>query len=250
MNKHSGFSYFSCTRLCLPMIGLAFASPLWALAETAEPQKPSWYLQGAVGAWAPQKQSLHVDLGGPVSLTGQVQYGSDLSGAIAFGRQSWTELKEGSPVPVRLEVEGWQGTGKRRSVDLGVLHVQPDDKVRANALFLNGWLRVHRGDEVDAQRQPLWNLWLGAGMGYASVKYPEASGISGCNCLRAASQNGAAWQLKLSLERQVSESTRLVAQLGQVYLPAVKTSGDLVPQTAYARLQGPTLSLGVRMDLR
>ena len=247
---YTNFDFFLHTRQILVMVGLTIASPLLVFAETVEQQNPSWYLQGAVGVWSPQKQSMHVDLGGPVSLTGQVQYGSDLSGALAFGRQSWMEFKEGSAVPVRIEVEAWQSSGKRRSVDLGALHVQPDDKLRANALFLNGWLRVYRSEEIDAQRQALWNLWLGAGMGYASVKYPEAAGIAGCNCLRAASQNGGAWQLKLSLERQVSESTRLVAQWGQVYLPAVKTSGDLVPQTAYARLQGPTFSLGLRMDLR
>lgn len=250
MTTHFDFSLFSWICRTLGATGLAISAPLLVCAQTAEQQNPSWYLQGAVGAWAPQKQSLHVDLGGPVSLTGQVHYDSGLSGALALGRQSWTEFKEGSPVPVRLELEGWRGSVNRRSVDLGVLQVRPDDKLRANALFLNGWIRVHRGEDMDAQRQALWSLWLGAGTGYASVKYPEAAAIAGCNCLRAASQNGAAWQLKLSLERQLSERTRLLAQLGQVYLPAVKTTGDLVPQTAYARLQGPTLSLGVRMDLR
>lgn len=250
MNTDLHFSSFPKLGRTLIMAGLALSAPVLVSAQTKEQRNPSWYLQGALGAWAPQKQSLHVDLGGPVSLDGQVQYGSGFSGALALGRQSWLERQEGSPIPFRLEVEGWHGTGKRRSVELGVLQVRPDDSLQASALFLNGWLRVHRGEEMDAQHQALWSLWLGAGTGYASVKYPEAAAMAGCNCLRAASQSGGASQLKLSLERQVSERTRWVMQLGQVFLPAAKTSGDLVPQTAYARLQGPTLSFGLRMDLR
>lgn len=250
MNTNFEHCFFSQMRRTLAIAGLVSASPILAYAGSAEQENPSWYVQGTLGAWAPQKHSMYVDLGGPVFITGQAQYSSDYSGALAFGRQSWTEFKEGSPIPVRLEVEGWHGSGKRRSIELGVMQFRPDDSLRVNALFVNGWLRLHRSQVLNVQRQPLWSLWLGAGAGYASLKYPQTAVLAGCNCLRAATQNGVTWQMKLSLERQMSESTQLVVQLGQVYLPAAKASGDLVPQAAYARLQGPTMSLGMRMDLR
>ena len=250
MKKTTDLRFVSgALRSCL-CSALALCTPLLVCAQTAEQTAPTWYVQAALGSWAVDQQSMQVNLGGAVAVAGTAQYTAGSSGALAFGRQTWTEWKDGAPVPVRLEVEGWRGTNQRRAVDLGMLHLQADDKVQVNALFLNGWIRLHRSEEMDVQQQALWSLWLGAGTGYASIKYPEAAVSSGCHCLKATHQSGVAWQLKLGLERQLSNKTRLVAQWGQVFLPAVNSAGDALPRTEYARLKGPVWSLGLRTDWR
>lgn len=246
---------------------------------TRETQESKWYVQGLVGQAYSSDQDVSIRLGGPVVLNGTATYGNGPAFSIAVGKQ-WLgskkrdendaadkpatercpqadhEVSEAEPkrrsakdddcLPWRSEVEIWNGSAKRESITVGALNVKPGDTVHATAFFFNGAFRLLESDELKANLLPTWRTWLAAGVGYARINTPSATLISGCNCLAAVNDSGLAMQLKLMVERQVSDSTLLVLQAGHIWLPKVQTPDAQLPQTQWQGRGVNQLMVGLR----
>jgi opacity protein-like surface antigen len=246
---------------------------------TRETQESSWYVQGLIGQAFSSNQDLTVRLGGPVALNGTASYGHGPAFSVALGKQwlgskrkeekdaagkpasekcpqadhelSNAEPKRLSPqeddcLPWRAEVEFWSSTAKREAVNVGSLSAKPGDSVRASVVFLNGAFRLSESEELKANLLPTWRAWLGGGVGYGRVSYPGAFLSSGCDCLAAVSDSGLAAQVKFMIERQVSEKTQLVLQVGHVWLPKISTANGQFPQTQWQARHVNQLSVGLR----
>ncbi|PUE37957.1 hypothetical protein B9Z46_04570 [Limnohabitans sp. Hippo4] len=249
---------------------------------TRESQETAWYVQGMVGQGTSGNQALTVSLGGPVKLEGVANYGAGPVYGIAIGKQ-WLGspknneaeqkqqsdkcpqvdhlMKEGVEpkrisereddcLPLRAEVEFWGAKAKRESISVGALKVTPLDTVRVNAVFLNGAFRLAESEELQENLLPTWRTWLGAGIGYANMEYPDVRAISGCNCFAALSDSGLAVQLKLMIERQLSENTQLVFQAGRVWLPSIQSPDAQMPQTQWHKRNVNQLLIGLRHSFR
>jgi len=246
---------------------------------TRETQESKWYVQGLLGQAYSSDQGVSIRLGGPVVLNGVVTYGSGPALSVTLGKQ-WLgspkkdasdssnkpenercpqaqhELSEAEPkrlsakeddcLPWRSEVEIWNGAAKRESITVGGLNVKPADTVRATVVFLNGAFRLLESDELKANLLPTWRTWLAAGVGYARINNPSATVLSGCNCLAALNDSGLAVQLKLMVERQVSDNTLLVLQAGHIWLPKVHSSYEQFPQTQWQGRGINQLMVGLR----
>lgn len=264
-------------------VGSSYASDAAAPADVAtrQSQETTWYVQSLWGRALSSDQGVAVHLGGPVSLQGTATYAAGGAYSLAVGkqwlgsrRQDEKDNKQASDhcpqadhrvsdaeprriserdqdcLPWRAELEFWAGDAKRQSIDVGALHVKPADTVRASVLFLNGAFRLTESDELQKNLLPTWRTWLAAGVGYARINYPGVTGLSGCNCLAAVGDTGLALQLKLLVERQVSENTQLVFQAGRIWLPKISTTAGVFPQTEWQDRGVNQLMLGLRYAFR
>lgn len=230
------------------------------------------YLQLAGGAALSSSADIDVGLGSIVKLPGSARYDRGSLWGVTLGRQFLREEDEQEkqkraqaskaagekpqePQPMRVELEFWNAAVKRNTITLAAETVHPNDKIKPRVLFVNLAVPIAESDEQyppeDPKRkpEPLWRTWLGAGIGYASLSYPSASAISGCNCLREASGNGLAYQLKLQAERQIGENTYLFGQIGRVWLPSVSVAQGTI-RTEYGRWGVNNLAIGVRWVFR
>ena len=117
------------------------------------------------------------------------------------------------------------------------------------ALFINAALRLSESDaRYEGTDTPVWRSWLVGGVGAAHVSIPQPKDTpTGCGCFGAASASGAAYQLKLVLERQISQNGWLAhLQLAHVWLPSASTAAASLPQTHYGRFDTGTVSIGIR----
>ena len=243
-----------------------------AVAEEKERDPREFnYLQLSAGVGMSSSADVNVGLGSGVQLPGSASYSKATLGSIILGRQFLRDeneeakqkrLQAGAPVdpkqddrqPMRLELELFNALVTRDTINVATATLHPHDSVKPRAVLVNLAIPIGQSDErytsEDPKRQtePLWRIWAGAGLGYADVRYPSASAISGCNCLREASGNGLAFQLKLQAERQVGENTFLFAQVGRVWLPAVTTTQG-AQQTEYGRWGINNLMVGVRLAI-
>lgn len=264
------------------------ASPSHAVDATAsadianrQSQETTWYVQGLLGSALSSDQGVTVHLGGPVSLQGVATYASGGVYSVAVGKQ-WLgsrhrdekenqqtsdrcpqadhQVSDAEPrritekdqdcLPWRAEVEFWAGDAKRESIAIGALHVKPGDTVRTSVLFLNGAFRLTESDELKKNLLPTWRTWLAAGVGYARINNPGVTALSGCGCLAAVSDSGLALQLKLLVERQISDSALLVFQAGHIWLPKINTVAGVFPQTLWQDRGVNQLMVGLRYTFR
>lgn len=235
--------------------------------QEADPREFN-YLQLAGGVALPSTASINVGLGNAVSLPGSASYDRGTLWGVTLGRQFLRQEDENNrvaqtaqdekpkePQPMRVELEFWSASSTRNTISVAAQTVRPIDKVTPTAVMLNVALPIMESDEFyqpeDPKRkpEPLWRTWLGAGLGFANVSYPSTNAISNCNCLREASGNGLAYQLKLQAERQVGENTYLFVQLGRVWLPGVSTIQG-TQHTEYGRWGINNLSVGLRWAFR
>ena len=255
-------------------LALLAASALGAAAAEDKERDPREfnYLQLAGGAALSSSADVTVGLGANVRLPGHAQYDKGGLWSVTLGRQFLRDeteeakqkrLQAGKPTdpkeferqPMRLELELMSASVTRNTIAVAAETVHPRDKIQPSAVFVNAAIPIGQSDELytpeDTKRlpEPLWRTWLGAGLGYAHLSYPSASALSGCNCLRAASGSGLAFQVKLQAERQVGENTYLFAQLGRVWLPGITTTQG-AQQTEYGRWGINNLMVGVRWAFR
>lgn len=224
------------------------------------------YVQVAGGMALSSSADLNVGLGGRVRLPGEATYGSGGLLGLTLGYQFLREEdrkpqasaaggKQKEPQPWRAELELWNAAVTRDSIRVGTESVHPKDRIQPRVLFVNLAMPISESEERYASKdpkrppQPLWRTWLGAGIGLAHLSYPNASALSGCNCLREASGSGAAFQVKLQAERQIGEDTYLFGQIGRVWLPSV-TATQGAQSTEYGRWGVNNLQLGVRWVFR
>lgn len=273
----------------LAAAALSASAGAWAAGgeRTQDPPDPRefTYLQLAAGSALSTRGDVNVGLGSGVQLAGRAGYERGPVWGLTLGRQFLREEDRQAarapqtpqtpqaqqppaagatasasapppepPRPLRVELELWQASLTRHTVEVGVQKVHPDDKVKPRAVFVNLAIPVAQSDEHYAREdkrqptEPLWRTWLGAGLGYASQSYPAASAIASCNCLRQASGSGLAFQLKLQAERQFGDNTYLFGQIGRVWLPAVSTT-EGAQRTDYARWGVNQVVVGVRWKM-
>lgn len=269
--KESMMKFFSLKPLVHVLLTTSIGGLLStaALAQDKKESDPREfnYLQLAGGAALSSSASVNVGLGNAVLLPGNASYDRGTLWGITLGRQFLRQEDEKKqpppaeadkpkePQPMRVELEFWSASTTRNTIRVAAETVHPMDKVTPTAVMLNLAVPVSESEELytpeDPKRkpEPLWRTWLGLGIGYANLSYPSASALSGCNCLRAASGNGLAYQLKLQAERQVAENTYLFGQIGRVWLPGITTTQG-VQQTEYGRWGVNNLMVGVRWAFR
>ncbi len=213
------------------------------LAAHAHPgDETGWYGTGALArSVSVSGGGPEVSLGGGVQVAGSTDHGTARAGALAIGHE-WRRLRDGeAPRHVRLEGEWWSARLPRESVRLGTTTAHAGDAVRAQALFVNGLVRLATTEHS--------RWWAGAGLGWASVRVPDGSALfpafASCGCLRAESGSGLAWRLKLQGERAVSEHAAVFAELAYTRLPTA--GGGSAPAASYGGWGVTTVGVGVRL---
>ncbi len=217
------------------------AALLLALANAASAaqgaDEPALYANITVGhGVAVSGGNARVSLGGGVSAGASVGHDAGPAGSLAFGREFVSKKENGEPKHYRLEGELWAGSVKRTSITLDGTTFARRDAIDAQALFVNGLYRFYNNER--------YRGWLGLGLGWGRVSVPSAQdALQPCDCFGAKTASGLAYRLKLQVQRDLSENTRLFAELGYVRLPADSTGG--LPSTRYGALGLTTIGLGL-----
>jgi len=238
--KHKNFLFFS---FCLSLVSVA-----WAQSE--EQKNGHWYWQGSLHQTGATASDVTLNMGGGVLLKGPQKLNAGTGASMVLGRQFMGEPDEAQNRRVwRLEAEVWSASLPRPSLTVAPLSLTPRDKLQAEALFVNAALRLGESDaRYEGTDTPVWRSWLVGGVGAAHVSVPQPRDTpTGCGCFGAASASGAAYQLKLVLERQISQNGWLAhLQLAHVWLPSISTAAASLPQTHYGRFDTGTVSIGIR----
>lgn len=160
----------------------------------------------------------------PIILAGRTETDGQPHINLTLGRQWHAEPTAEDPEPRRWRLEAqWSMTQLQRNrFQTGQLNVGLNDKIDISGLYANALTRIWRGEKSQ------W--WVGAGIGYARVSLPNASGTSpGCGCLDAATGNGASWRVITSIERALSESTSIYGAATATRLPNVRSGSSALP---------------------
>lgn len=226
---------------------LGAVSAAWG--QTSSPDEARWYVQGSAHQAGSTSAPVTLNMGSGVVLDGQQKLGTGTGASLALGRQFASGDDPQDHSLWRIELEAWTAAMKRQAVLVSPLNLAPHDTVNGNALFLNAGWRLSESDErYGTSTTPLWRTWLMGGVGTASMRLqqpPDAP--AGCGCFGAATASGMAYQLKLQVERQISENGwMLFGQLAHVWLPSISTAAASVPQTRYGRFDMGTVSIGLR----
>ncbi|NTU58972.1 MAG: hypothetical protein HGB00_08680 [Chlorobiaceae bacterium] len=200
-------------------------------------QEANWYISaGAQQIIDASGSGPDIDFGNSVSVKGNSSYDGEQALNIAVGREFNLSNDSRRSPNMRVEVQYWDGSVHRKHVDLGVVSVNLNDRIDLRALFLNGFIRLAKGDNS--------RLWFGPGIGYAWTSFPDASYATPCGCLKAADSAGLALQLKLQGERMVSEKTSIFGEVGYVNFQGADSDGG-VPSAHYGNLGMTTVGIGV-----
>ncbi len=233
MNKSTHFRTFGAI---LAATGLL----LGASARAHVGDETGWYLTGTLERSASISDAGPlVNMGGPVSIQGRVDYGTATSGALALGKEFRRERQGEEPTQYRLEGELWAGRLPREAIRLGLLSSTLSDRVNARALFLGGAWRFATTENS--------RWWLGGAIGLASVSVPDASAslTAACGCARAADDSGGlAWRVKMQGERITSEHSAVFLELAHTRLPSVSSVGT--PSTRYGAWGVTSVGVGMR----
>lgn len=160
----------------------------------------------------------------PIVLPGRTETDGQPHINLTIGRQFHAEPTAEDPEPRRwrLEAQWWMTQLQRNRFQTGQLNVELNDKIDISGLYANGLTRIWRGEKSQ------W--WVGAGIGYARVSLPDASGNSAsCGCLTAATGNGASWRIITSIERTLSDSTSIYGAATATRLPNVRSGSSVLP---------------------
>jgi hypothetical protein len=156
-------------------VSLPCLLPLDAVADSAKFDNTGWYISGAVSASFIQGGAPAVTLAGvrPVFLYGSTDYGHGLSLGIIAGR----EVVRGDEDKKHYRIEGeyWLSQLQRKNVNVGRIFVTSNDAINAQALFINGLIRLGATEHA--------RLWAGIGLGFAGVKTPATNTSDACACL-------------------------------------------------------------------
>lgn len=219
----------------------------WACsASWAHPADESgWYGTVAAGATLSTPDSGTQVLEGnnrvQIRLAGTTRWGHGQLGTLAVGRQfRWGDNGEPDQgLPLRLELESVHLRLQRQSFHVAASNALIDDRLRADALFVNGLVRIGQTEHT--------RWWLGAGIGHANVRLPNAiSPKNSCACLGPAKGTGLAYRAKLQAEYLLSDHSTVFAELGHVRLSSLNTTAATPPYTRYDRPSLTHLSAGYR----
>lgn len=215
--------------------GLLWCGLLGALTPAGATQAAgsAWSFEVGAGMGRAGTVPLEIRLGGPVALAGVTEMEAGQSLRATLGRQFEREQSsDDKPWPWRLELEGWQHRGDRRSIRIGQRLFNPGDTVDRTALMVNALLGVYSSEARNALGHPDWRLWLGVGAGWGTTKQADASTAS-CPCLPARSDNGTVTQIKVQLERRLSENAFFQLRAASVRVPGAESDASRSPITHY-----------------
>jgi opacity protein-like surface antigen len=218
---------------------------VWAVqSETID--ETGWYATleggttGSTGSTFTQVTEGNVRI--PIKLTGHTAWDRGTLGSVAVGRQMRIKGERGSEDEMLVRVEGeWlHARLKREGFHVAAVNANLSDAMDANALFLNGLVQIASTEKT--------RWWLGAGIGWAKARLPDAvSATYPCGCLGAAGGTGTAYRVKLQVERLLSEKTALFGELGYVKLPSQQTIATSFPKTHYDTKGFTHISIGYRI---
>lgn len=225
------------------IIGLSAASlpsllPLHAIADTVPLDNAGWYASGVISVTSfVQGGGPDVTLLGvrPVTLYGSTDYGRGLSLGLIAGRE--VVIGDENKKHYRVEGEYWLSQFQRNTVKIGRFSVPSNDVIHAQALFINGLIRLGATENT--------RLWAGLGLGYAGGKIPAINTSDGCACLGADKASGLALRLKTQGEYLISNKTSLVAEFGYVRLPS-SPAVNMSSKTRYGAIYLPQFGIGFR----
>ena len=211
-------------------------------AEAAQMWRQSWYATGAaMGIVNTDDGSPTIALSGlSTPLPGSIDYSGTFAGSVAVGHEGAFCRKKCGPQNARIEVEMVAGSSDRKRVDLDNLHLNLNDSVKYRAIFLNGMLGVYDTEKM--------RVWAGAGIGYGQVKVPYFNCNTPCDCLQAVTHEDIAYRAKVQVEREISKTGAVFAEVGYMKFDAGKTSTAL-RQVDYGQLNLVDLALGLRFYL-
>ncbi len=131
------------------------------------------------------------------------------------------------------------GSTDREYADVGIVHKGLNDSVKYRAIFLNGMLGVYDTEKM--------RVWAGAGIGYGQVKVPYVY-CNPCDCLQAVTHEAIAYRAKVQVEREISKTGAVFAEVGYMKFDAGETS-NILPKVDYGQLNLVDLALGLRFYL-
>ncbi len=167
-----------------------------------------------------------VNFGG-VTSTGRLSLDDSAHGGLMFGRQTEN---------ARFELEYQQGRIEISSAQLGPITQATDARGKYQVLMLNAYRTF--------LLRPNFNAFLGAGIGWGSVKLPALPPISGCNCFPAASDKGVTFQARVGAEYLMQGGHGLFLQYTALRLPGADSGG--VPSVDYSRRTISAITAGYR----
>lgn len=110
-----------------------------------------------------------------------------------------------------------------------------------NALTLNA-SRLHKfSEKVEGS--------AGLGIGWGSAKLPALGFSTGCQCFPAAKAGGGIWQLRIGLEYQVGENSRLGLFYSRLFGLPGPDSGNALPSIQYEDRDIGRLTIGFQRRL-
>ena len=136
------------------------------------------------------------------------------------------DLRHGSHVGVQIgrrggyfrhEFEFETGDFRMRHIAAGPIDTDVDARGRYRAAFANGYVTAHPASAFEA--------FAGAGIGWGRASLPHLKLKNACTCFRAASKDGADWQVRAGLAYHVTPLSDLAVQYTRLHLPGPETAG-------------------------
>ncbi|MEY4641747.1 MAG: hypothetical protein RLZZ227_1741 [Pseudomonadota bacterium] len=237
-------------RVAVLVAASIFSAPA-AIAQTSAPLEQGGIYMGLSGGVVQPIGTTDIrgDVGSGtfvIPFTGSVEYRAGLSGRAAIGYEERIQTPDNvddtdQVAPrYRAELEALMLQARRTRSIQGLLAVEPDDSLKAQVIFANGYLRLLGKNRT--------RLWVGAGLGNATVSLPDARRIAPCACLAPAKGKGLAYQAKLALEIRLAPRLQFVIEAALVSLPGLATAEGQRPNASYAKSTFATADIGLRLS--
>lgn len=210
----------------LKWLGLAAAAAL-SMPMGVHAAEPAMYAGVHLGQNNLHSWPLRVDFGG-ISSTGGLGLDRGAHWGLFVGRQ-----RDDS----RMEIEYQHGRIDVTRATVGAVSQAHEGHGDYQALMFNAY-RV-----VDVR--PDFNLYGALGVGLGRISLPSLPPLSGCICLRGASNTDFAFQVKVGAEYQFAGANRVFLQYSALHLPSA-ASGSPTPTVYYRHRDVVGLSVGYR----
>ncbi len=232
MRRMNKFKWWTCL---LPVVLLSFSMTSVAQNVEKSDKDRNYVSLFASGVMSGKFAGPDIALGGSVALTGHSNYGRGNGLGLTLGREFVYKDDKDETKHKRLSLEFWNGTVQQKNASIGLVNFLMDQKLSAQALLINGSLRVAASEQS--------SVWMGAGLGIGSLSHPDLiNSVPGCKCLGPLKASGSVWKLQAQLERKISTDSVLSLQWAYLHLPSGQLAG--VPVTVYGAGGLNKLSVG------
>jgi opacity protein-like surface antigen len=198
-----------------------------ALPYGAHAAEPGMYAGVHLGQNITHGWPATVDFGGGVRSGGGLNLDNGAHFGVFGGQQT---------ANARFELEYQKGRIKVSDAHLGPISGARSGTGDYDVLMAN----AYRTFDLN----PQWNAYAALGLGYAKVKMPGLDPLAGCNCFRAASDSGFAYQARVGTEYQFGSGHRVFVQYTALRLPGA-SNGDL-PSVSYPHKTIGAVTAGYR----